>query len=199
LVIVDELARSDRTSVELQQTTGLSSNLLAYHLDVLEQAGLIDRCPSSGDRRRRYVCLRRGSFVDLLPRPAVAAQPVLFICTQNSARSQLAAALWQQVTAAPALSAGTRPAARVHRGALAAGRRAGLDLSDAHPRHLNDIAELPDLVVTVCDRAHEELRPALEWLHWSVPDPVLAATAAAFNAAVADLRDRITSLVGSAA
>ena len=116
----------------------------------------------------------------------------LFVCTHNSARSQLAAALWTQLTDQPAESAGTHPAERVHRGAVAAARRAGLDLSDARPKLLDDVEDRPALVVTVCDRAHEELDPDPTWLHWSVPDPVAAPSRAAFDATVAELRDRIT-------
>jgi protein-tyrosine-phosphatase len=196
VAIVDELTGSDRTSLELQQALDLPSNLLAYHLDVLEHAALIARCQSSGDRRRRYVCLRRDGLADLLPQPPVTAQPAFFICTHNSARSQLAAALWRQVTAAAASSAGTHPAARVHQGAVAAGRRAGLDIGDAHPRHLTDARGLPKLVVTVCDRAHEELGADPGWLHWSIPDPVPIGTSAAFDATVGELRERIGALVG---
>ena len=196
LAMVDELTRCDRTSLELQQLTGLSSNLVAYHLDVLEAAGLIQRCPSSGDRRRRYVFLRPGAVDEILvPRP-LTPQPALFICTRNSARSQLAAALWRQLTSAPAVSAGTDPAPRVHRGAVAAARRAGLDLTAGEPRHLDEIIDVPELIVTVCDRAHEELAAPPAWLHWSVPDPVAVAKPAAFDAAVGHLRRRITTLVG---
>jgi len=197
VAIVDELTASDRTSLELQLALDLPSNLLAYHLDVLEHAALISRCQSSGDRRRRYVCLRRDALAGLLPQPSVTAQPALFVCTHNSARSQLAAALWRQVTSAEASSAGTHPAPRVHAGAVAAGRRAGLDIGDALPRQLNDGGPLPDLVVTVCDRAHEELHADPAWLHWSVPDPVPIGTSAAFDATVGDLRERIAALVGN--
>lgn len=193
---MDELACADRTSLELQHTLHLPSNLLAYHLHVLDEAGLIARCPSSGDRRRRYVCLRRDGLADLMPRPPVEPQPALFICTHNSARSQLAAALWRQITAAAASSAGTHPAERVHSGAVAAGRRAGIDISDAQPRDLVDTGPLPKLVVTVCDRAHEEIDTQADWLHWSVPDPVPIGTSAAFDATVGELRDRIDALVG---
>jgi protein-tyrosine-phosphatase len=119
------------------------------------------------------------------------------VCTHNSARSQLAAALWTQLTSQPADSAGTYPAERVHSGAVAAARRAGLDLTDARPKHLDDVGSMPGLVVTVCDRAHEELDPDHTWLHWSVPDPVQAPTKAAFDATVSDLRTRIQALVAS--
>ena len=102
----------------------------------------------------------------------LARQPALFVCTHNSARSQLAAALWKVLAHAPAESAGTHPSARVHPGAVLAGRRAGLDLADAAPRPLADVTIGDQLVVTVCDRAHEELDPAPTWLHWSIDDPV---------------------------
>jgi protein-tyrosine-phosphatase/DNA-binding transcriptional ArsR family regulator len=197
LAIVDELATSDRAPVELQRLTGSSSNLLAHHLDVLEEVGLITRSRSSGDGRRRYVHLHRDSLHDLSPGHRRRAQRALFVCTHNSARSQLAAALWTQLTDQPADSAGTDPAERVHSGAVAAARRAGIDLSDARPKHLDEVGSMPGLVVTVCDRAHEELDPDHTWLHWSVPDPVQAPTKAAFDATVSELRTRIQALVAS--
>lgn len=195
LAIVDLLAMSDRAPSELQRRVGVGSNLLAHHLDVLEHVGLVARFPSSGDGRRRYVRLQHEVLTGLIAGPRLAPRPALFVCTANSARSQLAAALWTKLTASPAASAGTHPADRVHPGAVAAARRAGLDLSGALPRHLDEVRQRPALVVTVCDRAHEELDVEEGWLHWSVPDPVLAGTKQAFDAAVADLRDRIETLV----
>jgi len=199
LAIVEDLISSDRTSLELQQRSGLASNSLAYHLDVLEHAGLITRCQSSGDRRRRYVCLRRSALPVPVPKPVVGPREALFVCTHNSARSPLAAALWRQLTAGSATSAGTHPATRTNRGAIAAGRRAGVDLGEACPRNLEDVATLPQLIVTVCDRAHEELDPEPGWLHWSIPDPVQVGTRAVFDATVAELRDRITAVADTAA
>jgi protein-tyrosine-phosphatase len=196
---VEDLVSSDRTSLELQERAGLASNSLAYHLEVLEQAGLITRCQSSGDRRRRYICLVPSALPEPLTRAAAEPRSALFVCTQNSARSPLAAALWRQITAKPATSAGTHPADRIHRGAVAAGRRAAVDLSEARPQHLEDIDALPELVVTVCDRAHEELDPHADWLHWSLPDPVEAGTRDAFDATVQELRDRITNLADTTA
>jgi ArsR family transcriptional regulator, arsenate/arsenite/antimonite-responsive transcriptional repressor / arsenate reductase (thioredoxin) len=195
LAVVDELASSDRSPVELQRLTGIPSNLLAHHLDVLERVGLITRGRSSGDARRRYVHLERDALGDLVRRRSLTPQPALFVCTHNSARSQLAAALWFALTAQPADSAGTHPASRVHPGAVAAARRAGLALTDARPKQLDDVADRPALVVTVCDRAHEELAPHQSWLHWSVLDPVAKPERTAFDATVSELRARITSLV----
>lgn len=108
LQIVDALELCDRTPSELRTTTGLSSNLLAFHLDVLEAAGVVSRHDSQGDRRRRYVTLAEDQFgaVDTDERMALEG-PVLFACTANSARSQLAAALWAARTGGEALSART--------------------------------------------------------------------------------------------
>jgi protein-tyrosine-phosphatase/DNA-binding HxlR family transcriptional regulator len=194
LAIVDELALSDRAPSALATHFGLAGNLLAHHLDVLERVGLIERVVSSGDRRRRYVRLRRHGLDDLgLSRPRRRGQ-ALFVCTHNSARSQLAAALWRDRTGGDATSAGTRPADEVHPGAVAAAQRAGLDLGGAVPRALVVGDLVADVVVTVCDRAHEELAPSDDWLHWSIPDPVDAGTGRAFDAALAQLDERIYDL-----
>jgi protein-tyrosine-phosphatase/DNA-binding transcriptional ArsR family regulator len=198
LSIVDELFASDRSPLELRRRLGMESNLLAHHLDVLERVGLIERSRSSGDGRRRYVHLLVAALEGLAPGHLVSAGAALFVCSANSARSQMAAALWAQATGAPASSAGTHPAERVHPSAVAAARRAGLDLADAVPRHLTDIDVAPPLVVTVCDRAHEELDVGEDWLHWSVPDPVPVGTGAAFDAVIVELGDRIRAITARA-
>ena len=198
LAIIDELSASDRSPVELRRLTGAESNLLAHHLDVLEQVGLATRKRSKGDQRRRYVQLQRDALDDLVPGIRLPRQPALFVCTHNSARSQLAAALWVVLTEQSAESAGTHPAARVHPGAIQAGRRAGLDLSNAAPRQLTDVTDSCRLVVTVCDRAHEELDPSPSWLHWSIDDPVSTPSKTAFDRTIAELRERINSLIDAA-
>jgi protein-tyrosine-phosphatase len=196
LAIVDDLALSDRSPTELGERHGLSSNLLAHHLGVLERAGLLERHESSGDRRRRYVRLQLEALAELRIGLAVPDGPVLFICTHNSARSQLAAELWTRRTGRPAESAGTHPADRVHPGAVAAAARAGLDLSEAHPRRLDEVAIDPSLVVTVCDQAHEELTPGPSWWHWSIPDPVDSARPDSFDLALSQLQHRVETLTG---
>ncbi len=195
LGIIDELARSDRAPIELRRLVGLESNLLAHHLDVLESVGLITRTRSSGDGRRRYVRLQRAALESLSCGPSFVPGPALFVCTRNSARSQIAAALWRSITGAPAESAGTHPADRVHPGALAAALRAGLDMSGARPKTIDQLRSIPDLVVTVCDQAHEEIDPADTWWHWSVPDPVAKGGSNAFDRALDELRQRIDSLL----
>ena len=194
LAIIDDLAVTDRSPKALSERHKLPTNLIAHHLDVLESAGLIVRFTSEGDKRRRYVRLVREPLTALGVATSPPAGRVLFLCSHNSARSQLAAALWIARTGKPAESAGTHPASKVHRGAIAAARRAGLDLGDAVPR-LVDHIDPEAQVVTVCDRAHEELDPAPSWWHWSIPDPVVAGTRSAFDAVVADLDARIHSII----
>jgi ArsR family transcriptional regulator, arsenate/arsenite/antimonite-responsive transcriptional repressor / arsenate reductase (thioredoxin) len=198
LGMVEELLTSDRSPSELARQFGLTGNLVAHHLDVLERAGLVERITSSGDRRRRYVHLVHDAL-DAIRIPTVGLPPaVLFVCTQNSARSQLAAALWRARTGTPADSAGTRPAAAVHPGAVAAARRAGLDLTGAAPRQLDPgELEAAGQVVTVCDRAREELAPTRRWWHWSTADPVDGGGPAAFDGAVAALDTRIRLTEGA--
>jgi ArsR family transcriptional regulator, arsenate/arsenite/antimonite-responsive transcriptional repressor / arsenate reductase (thioredoxin) len=195
LAIVDELAVSDRGPIELGDMLGVASNLLAHHLDVLERVGLITRTRSSGDGRRRYVQLCRGGLRSTALNRSAARGRALFVCTRNSARSQLAAAMWTMLTREPAASAGTDPADRVHPGAIAAAERAGLPLRPTAPRRLSDVRNRPKLVVTVCDHAREELEPQPRWWHWSIPDPVPAGTKTAFDRVIIDLRDRIGVLL----
>ena len=199
LQIVDALVCCDRAPVELRRALGIESNLLAHHLDVLENVGMIERTRSHGDGRRRYVRLRKDALggplgAEPAATTATCCGPALFICSANSARSQLAAALWQQRTGQPGLSAGTHPAERVHPGAVAAARRAGLELREAKPRALDDLDDLPPLVVTVCDEAHEEVGADASWLHWSIADPVPSGRARDFDAALVQLRERVDAL-----
>jgi protein-tyrosine-phosphatase/DNA-binding HxlR family transcriptional regulator len=202
LTIVDTLAWGEASPGELSARLGMTSNLLAHHLRVLEDAGLLTRHRSEGDRRRSYVALARDVLDLLVPTaPALAAERVVFVCTHNSARSQLAAAMWNDHSPVPATSAGTHPAPRVHPGAIAVARRRHLALVPAPPRHVHDVLDPADLVVTVCDNAHEELATAITsvpvrrpGLHWSIPDPVSADDPAAFDTVVDELTDRITRL-----
>lgn len=194
LAIIDELAVSDLASVELQSITGLESNLLAHHLHILERAGLIVRSASSGDGRRRYVRLIIETLDLIHPSARMAPSNILFVCSMNSARSQIAAALWTQCTGSTAQSAGTHPAQKVHPGAVAAARRVGLDLHAAVPRALDEVKKLPPVVITVCDQAHEEIGSEMQWPHWSISDPVPRGTRAAFDEVVSEVRARIGAI-----
>lgn len=203
LTIADLLAVADASPGELAAVLDLPTNLLAHHLNVLVDAGILRRVRSEGDRRRSYLRLR-------IDDPVVAAltttgdagrrpvRRVVFVCTRNSARSQLAAAIWQQISLVPATSAGTRPSNRVHRRAVAVGALHGLDLRQARTARLEDVLLPDDLVVAVCDNAHEGL-PRGDRLHWAVPDPARRDTDEAFEATYHEIITRIDCLVNAVA
>jgi ArsR family transcriptional regulator, arsenate/arsenite/antimonite-responsive transcriptional repressor / arsenate reductase (thioredoxin) len=201
LGVVDRLTLGDLTVAELAALTGMKGNLLAHHLDVLEDAGLIERRVSEGDQRRRYVSLRW----DRLPERYVPTVPgkgrVVFVCTHNSARSQFAAALWGVRTGHPASSAGSDPTAEVHPKAVRVAGEYGIDLSGETPGGYDRLPSGVGLVVSVCDRARESGVPdGNAHLHWSVRDPVPAGTVGAFRDAFAEIAVRIENLArGSAA
>jgi protein-tyrosine-phosphatase/DNA-binding transcriptional ArsR family regulator len=205
LAIADALALRDLAPKELGAMFDLPTNLLAHHLDVLEDARLVVRRRSEGDRRRTYVHL-------LVEEPVVErivwAEPVrhppayrvVFVCTHNSARSQLAAAEWQRVSHVPVASAGTHPAPRVHPRAVAVGRRHRLAIGRRATAHVDDVLDEHDLVVAVCDQAHEELvadARAKDSLHWSIPDPVRVDTDAAFDRAFLEIKGRVHRLAAA--
>jgi protein-tyrosine-phosphatase/DNA-binding HxlR family transcriptional regulator len=193
LRIVDHLLLGDAAPSELSAMLDMPSNLLAHHVRALERAGLVTRRRSEGDGRRTYLHLAdEGLELVSAPRPEAPGR-VLFVCSANSARSQLATALWRRASAIPAVSAGTHPADRIAPGAVDAARRHGLPLPRRRPRHLDDVYTDGDLVVSVCDRAHEELGPRSA-LHWSVADPVRGGTRQAFDTAYDELAGRVASL-----
>ena len=196
LAIIDLLANADLASGELGNQLDIPTNLVAHHLRVLEEAGLILRRRSEGDGRRTYVtrtpaCNQLIGAGRHLPRP----HKVAFICSQNSARSQLAESYWRTVSDIPVVSAGTHPAVRVHPRAVTIGRRHGLDLSSARPRLAAEVLNGDELVIAVCDRAYEDLDN--QPLHWSIPDPALAENIAAFEGAFDEITGRITRLAAS--
>lgn len=193
LRIIDLLTVGDFSPTELQAELSMPSNLLSHHLRTLESAGLTTRHRSEADRRRSYIRLADGAIDGLAPGVERGARRVLFVCTRNSARSQLAAALWRQVSEIPSESAGTHPADRVAEGAVNIANRNGLDLAGRRPRSLQEVAGDGDFVVTVCDNAHEELT-SLRGVHWSVPDPLRLNTAKAFEDAFADISHRVNDL-----
>lgn len=190
LRITDTVGAGDASPSELAAILAMPSNLLAHHLHVLEQAGIITRRRSEGDRRRTYWQLVPGTLDTLAGPPARPVRRVLFVCTANSARSHLAAALWQRASKVPVASAGTHPAAAIDPGAMAAAQRHQLPLPRRRPRHIGDVWHDGDLVITVCDLAHEELGE-LAGVHWSVPDPVPDGAPGSFDAALAELGRRI--------
>lgn len=191
LTIVDRLLNADASPSELQAAASMPSNLVAHHLRVLEGAGIVRRTRSEGDRRRTYLQLIPDALEAMVPAAATHADRVVFVCTQNSARSQLAVAVWERRTSVPATSAGTRPAAEVHPGAVAAAQRHGLPMHPQTPQHVDDVVSPTDLVIAVCDNAHEELPSNISAKHWSIPDPARGSGEEAFDRALADITRRI--------
>ncbi|GAB3966223.1 helix-turn-helix domain-containing protein [Actinoallomurus acanthiterrae] len=198
LAIVDALTLGDASPGEIGEVLGLATNLVAHHVKVLQQAGIIARTRSEGDRRRTYLRLVPDALTGLTPPPLREVPRVVFVCTHNSARSQFAAAMWARRSTVPAASAGTRPAERIHPRAVRIARRHDLALEQVKPRHADQVVSVDDLVIAVCDNAHEQLadlavRPGRR-LHWSVPDPAARDTDTAFETAFTDIAGRIDRL-----
>jgi arsenate reductase len=124
---------------------------------------------------------------------------VLFLCTGNSARSQMAEALLRQMAGDEfdAYSAGTHPVGLNPR-AVAAMQERGVDITQQRSKHVAEFDDQKfDYVITVCDRAKETcpiLPGAGKVLHWSFEDPAAAspdATAQMFR----QVRDAIAKKI----
>jgi len=110
---------------------------------------------------------------------AVGRKRVLFVCTHNSARSQMAEGFLRHLSggAFEAYSAGTEPGA-VHPLAVEVMAEAGVDISGQRAKSVDEFVQQRfDYVVTVCDDAREacpHFPNAANRLHWSLPDPAAA-------------------------
>jgi protein-tyrosine-phosphatase len=131
---------------------------------------------------------------------------VLFSCTGNSARSQMAEALCEQLSdgAVSAVSAGSHPKP-LHPNAVRVIRDRGIDISARRSKHLGEFAgHRFDYVISLCDRVREvcpEFPGAPELIHWSIPDPAREPgrdedTLPAFERTAAELQTRIGFLIG---
>jgi ArsR family transcriptional regulator, arsenate/arsenite/antimonite-responsive transcriptional repressor / arsenate reductase (thioredoxin) len=219
--LLRELARSDLRVHELTARAGQQQNAVSYHLARLRDGGLVTAHRSSADRRDSYYRIELGRCGQLLadtagalhpglrpdpaaPAPGAAPRPaapvaVLFLCTGNSARSQIAEALLQRAGGdrVRAASAGSQPK-DLHPDAVRVLREHGIDWSGRRSKHLSEFAGRPlDLVITLCDRVREvcpEFPGDPETAHWSIPDPA-AGGYPAFQRTAADLSARIGFLV----
>jgi protein-tyrosine-phosphatase len=129
---------------------------------------------------------------------------VLFLCTGNSARSQMAEALLRHIGGGhfDVFSAGTTPRANVHRQALETLRRNHVPTEGLRPKGVSTFAgQQFDYVITVCDRAREQcaVMPGAEMIHWSFPDPAqdgdLATQVRAFDDVFHGLERRLRLLI----
>jgi protein-tyrosine-phosphatase/DNA-binding transcriptional ArsR family regulator len=226
--LLSELARSDRQVNELTALLKQPQNLISYHLGRLRAGELVSTRRSSADRRDTYYTIHLARCGELLAavggalHPGLALTPpptphhdgrrsgrrgarVLFLCTGNSARSQMAEALLPHLSdnGVAAFSAGSHPK-RLHPDAVRAMREYGIDISDRHAKHLAQFAgQRFTFVITLCDRVREvcpEFPGHPDLIHWSVADPATAGDAGqdgypAFQAAAADLAARIRFLL----
>jgi arsenate reductase len=125
---------------------------------------------------------------------------VLFLCTHNSARSQMAEGLLRHAAPAAAVASAGTEATRVHPLAVAALARRGIDIRGQYSKTIAALAAREfDYVITVCDAAAQACPvfpgPAVRF-HWSLPDPTAVggdddARSAAFEATARDLEARI--------
>lgn len=224
--LLQELAQSDRRVHELTARTEKSQNLVSYHLKELRNAGLVSARRSSADGRDTYyrvdldlcgrmlsatgAALHPGVRLDALRAdeapPAKGRSPrVLFLCTGNSARSQIAEALLVERSGhtVHARSAGSHPKV-LHPNAVRVLAERGIDISGQTTKHLRRFARSHfDAVVTLCDRVREicpEFPKHPRLAHWSIPDPALEgdtddATYPAFERTADELETRIGLLL----
>jgi protein-tyrosine-phosphatase len=224
--LLGELALSDRRVGELTELVDKPQNLVSYHLGELRKAGLVSARRSSADGRDTYyrVDLRRcgemfcaagrglqpGLQLELrAPQPLALKKKrsprVLFLCTGNSARSQMAEALLEHRSGhlIEARSAGSHPKP-LHPNAVRVMAERGIDISDRSTKHLDRMTRTRfDHLITLCDKVREvcpefQGQPALA--HWSIPDPAAASgtdeeTYEAFRRTAEDLEERIGSLL----
>lgn len=126
---------------------------------------------------------------------------VLFLCTGNSCRSQMAEGLLRHLAGErfEVASAGTHPVG-LNPGAVAAMREIGIDISMHRSKRVDEYLDMRfDYVITVCDRAKETcpIFPASSvQLHWSFEDPAAAqGPAQARSAVFRRVRDEIAGRI----
>lgn len=191
------LAHSDRRVGELAALVGRAQNLVSYHLGQLRSAGVVSARRSWADGRDTYYRLdlvRCGELfgpagaalhpaLRLVPAASEAHRPaarrkqrVLFLCTGNSARSQIAEALLENrsASAIAARSAGSSPKA-LHPHAVRVMAERGIDISGRPSKRFDRFARTRfDRVITLCDKVKEvcpEFPGDPVRAHWSIPDP----------------------------
>jgi protein-tyrosine-phosphatase len=231
--LLSELARSDRQVRELTALVGQAQSLTSYHLRQLRVGGLVTMRRSSADGRDAYYSLDLAACRDLLTEAGAALHPglrlapaavtppaggkggrparppvrVLFLCTGNSSRSQMAEAILEQLGGArvEVVSAGSHPKAIHPNAVLVMGER-GIDISGRRSKPLSDFVEQRfDHVISLCDRVREVCPdfpgpPAVA--HWSIPDPAAEAAAnehsyPAFVRTADELKTRIQFLLSA--
>jgi protein-tyrosine-phosphatase/DNA-binding transcriptional ArsR family regulator len=194
--LLSELAHSDRRVGELCALLGRRQSLVSYHLQRLRSERLVSRRRSTADGRDSYYSLDFEQCGELLSGTGVALHPglrlqraparrgelprhsaaVLFLCTGNSARSQIAEALARHLSggAVDAVSAGSHPKS-LHPNAVRVLAARGIDIAGATTKSLERFTSNHfGYVISLCDRVREvcpEFPEHPDLIHWSVPDP----------------------------
>lgn len=223
--LLSELSRSDRRVRELTSLVGEPQPLVSYHLRRLRSAELVSARRSTFDGRDSYYSLDLDRCGAMLADAGAALHPalrltsparmavrrrsrrarVLFLCTGNSARSQIAEGLLQDLSggAVEAFSAGSRPKP-LHPNAAQVLRARGIDISRRRSKHLDGFRRRRfDYVISLCDRVREvcpEFPGEPQTMHWSIPDPAAEPgsdtdTYPAFERTAAELETRIRFLL----
>jgi ArsR family transcriptional regulator, arsenate/arsenite/antimonite-responsive transcriptional repressor / arsenate reductase (thioredoxin) len=196
LAIVRLLALTDLRAGDVVERLQVPANAASYHFKHLRAAGLLRDRRSSLDARDVYysVDLERlrslyeaaggalhpalGPAGDRAPGQSSPERPlrVLFLCTHNSARSQLAEGImrWLGGAQVEVFSAGSRPS-EVHPMTYRMLDDLGIDSSAHSSKPIRSFLDQPfDYIITVCDRVKEEC-PTFpgdpDEIHWSLPDP----------------------------
>jgi arsenate reductase len=128
---------------------------------------------------------------------------ILFLCTGNAARSQMAEGLMRVFHGelVDVVSAGSRPAGWVHPLAIGALAEIGIDIRDAQSKSADEFLDQPfDVVVTVCDSAAQDcpLWPGAARIeHWPIEDPTFGDEngQTRFAATRDELKSRIEELI----
>jgi len=225
--LLRELARSDRQVRELTGLTGHPQPLVSYHLGRLRAARLVTARRSSADGRDAYYTVDLARCGELLAAAGGALHPalgpgeqppaaaltapvrVLFLCTGNGSRSQMAEALAQRRSGGlvQAFSAGSHPRS-LHPNTVRVMAEHGIDVRGRAAKHLSVFAaDRFDYVITLCDRVREvcpEFPGHPRHVHWSIPDPAAAgdtdeASYPAFQATAAELEARLGFLFAAIA
>lgn len=229
--ILSVLAHGDLRVQEVAAAVGKPINLVSYHLKLLRDQALVHERRSSADGRDIYYTLDVGRLGEMyrrsgaqlhpalgsevkppLPGPGELPRRVLFLCTQNRARSQMAEGLLRALSGGriEVQSAGVRPGI-VHPLAVQALGEMGIDISQQRSKHVDELqGQAFDQVITVCDQVREQCpvfggEPDL--IHWSIEDPIAAAERASsdderlavFVRAAEDLATRVRFLLLSQA
>ena len=223
--LLSELACSDRRVGELCELAGQRQSLVSYHLRQLRDGGLVSARRSLADGRDTYYVLELARCGELLAGAGASLHPglasavgsdsgdgpgsvrarVLFLCTGNSARSQMAEALAERLSGGVvrAASAGSHPKP-LHPNAVRVMRERGIDLAGRRSKHLSEFTGRRfDYVISLCDRVREicpEFPGNPQAVHWSVRDPAREPgtdeeTLPAFERTVAELEMRLRFLL----